>query len=182
MPSSWYQTLAKSNEVRQGDLIPRCPIIIPPTNFTHTQEGNVQAGELTVKTIDSVVVSQSCDLEQDKIDIVLVCPYMTLTEFFGGLPLESDKTGKGRTKKLEQLRQGNLPSYHLMDHDPDDLPDFVVVDFRNVFGVNYSFLKSFVANIPTRKRLLPPYREHLSQSFARFFMRVGLPMDINDLM
>jgi hypothetical protein len=23
-------------------------------------------------------------------------------------------------------------------------------------------------------RLLPPYREHLSQAFARFFMRVGL--------
>jgi hypothetical protein len=30
----------------------------------------------------------------------------------------------------------------------------------------------------TRLRLLPPYREHLSQSFARFFMRVGLPVDI----
>ena len=28
-----------------------------------------------------------------------------------------------------------------------------------------------------RLRLLPPYREHLSQSFARFFMRVGLPID-----
>jgi hypothetical protein len=29
-----------------------------------------------------------------------------------------------------------------------------------------------------RLRLLPPYREHLSQAFARFFMRVGLPVDI----
>jgi hypothetical protein len=27
-------------------------------------------------------------------------------------------------------------------------------------------------------RLLPPYRKHLSQSFARFIMRVGLPIDI----
>ena len=24
----------------------------------------------------------------------------------------------------------------------------------------------------------PPYREHLAQAFARFFMRVGLPIDI----
>jgi len=24
----------------------------------------------------------------------------------------------------------------------------------------------------------PPYREHLSQAFARFFMRVGLPIPI----
>ena len=29
-----------------------------------------------------------------------------------------------------------------------------------------------------RLRLCPPYREHLAQSFARFFMRVGLPIDI----
>ena len=29
-----------------------------------------------------------------------------------------------------------------------------------------------------RIRVLPPYREHLSQAFARFFMRVGLPQDI----
>ncbi len=26
--------------------------------------------------------------------------------------------------------------------------------------------------------LCPPYREHLSQSFAKFFMRVGLPTDV----
>jgi hypothetical protein len=29
-----------------------------------------------------------------------------------------------------------------------------------------------------RPQLLPPYREHLSQSFARFFMRVGLPIPV----
>jgi len=29
-------------------------------------------------------------------------------------------------------------------------------------------------------RLLPPYREHLAQAFARFFMRVALPVDIPD--
>jgi hypothetical protein len=34
------------------------------------------------------------------------------------------------------------------------------------------------AKAAKRLRLLPPYREHLSQSFARFFMRVGLPIDI----
>ncbi len=32
--------------------------------------------------------------------------------------------------------------------------------------------------LPSRLRLLPPYREHLAQGFARFFMRVGLPVDI----
>lgn len=30
-------------------------------------------------------------------------------------------------------------------------------------------------------RLHPPYREHLSQAFARFFLRVGLAGDIPPL-
>lgn len=30
--------------------------------------------------------------------------------------------------------------------------------------------------MPSRNILMPPYREHLSQAFARYFMRVGLPI------
>jgi hypothetical protein len=56
--------------------------------------------------------------------------------------------------------------------------DFLIVDFRNVFGVHISFLMQFIRNQNKRLRLLSPYREHLSQAFARFFMRVGLPADI----
>jgi hypothetical protein len=54
-----------------------------------------------------------------------------------------------------------------------------VVDFRNVYGVHIENLKIIAEKIPERLRLLPPYREHLSQAFARYFMRVGLPQDIN---
>jgi hypothetical protein len=35
-----------------------------------------------------------------------------------------------------------------------------------------------VEKLGNRLRLCPPYREHLAQAFARFFMRVGLPSDI----
>jgi hypothetical protein len=56
-----------------------------------------------------------------------------------------------------------------------------VVDFHEVFSLPVSFLELWLkkANRP-RLRLMPPYREHLSQAFARFFMRVGLPLDIGD--
>jgi hypothetical protein len=56
--------------------------------------------------------------------------------------------------------------------------EFLVVDFHNVYGVPYAFLDSLLKGQGKRLRLLPPYREHLSQAFARFFMRVGLPVDI----
>lgn len=48
-----------------------------------------------------------------------------------------------------------------------------------VYSVPRSFLESLLKQrMQSRLRLLPPYREHLSQAFARFFMRVGLPVPI----
>jgi len=65
-----------------------------------------------------------------------------------------------------------------MSTEIDRLKDYQVVDFRNVYGVQFSLLQNMAENIQDRIRLLPPYREHLSQAFARYFMRVGLPQDI----
>jgi len=54
-----------------------------------------------------------------------------------------------------------------------------LVDFHEIFTVPRAFLESLIKQRgKIRFRLLPPYREHLSQAFARFFMRVGLPIPI----
>ena len=54
-----------------------------------------------------------------------------------------------------------------------------VVDFHDIFTVPRTFLESLLSQRQTpRLRLLPPYRDHLSQAFARFFMRVGLPQPL----
>src|SRR5207245_692213 len=54
-----------------------------------------------------------------------------------------------------------------------------VVDFHDIFTAPRQFLEDLLRQRGTpRLRLLPPYREHLSQAFARFFMRVGLPEPI----
>jgi len=53
-----------------------------------------------------------------------------------------------------------------------------IVDFGRIFSLPKAFVHQFAAKQGKRLRLSPPYREHLSQSFARFFMRVGLPQDI----
>ena len=57
-------------------------------------------------------------------------------------------------------------------------PGVRVVDFCSVFTLPLVFLREQARSSAKRLRLLPPYREHLSQAFARFFMRVGLPVDI----
>jgi hypothetical protein len=55
-----------------------------------------------------------------------------------------------------------------------------LVDFHDLFTVPREFLESLLRQRQEQRlRLCPPYREHLSQSFARFFMRVGLPQAVN---
>jgi hypothetical protein len=62
---------------------------------------------------------------------------------------------------------------------PDLATEIRVVEFHEIFTLPRSFLETLLAQRQTRRlRLLPPYREHLSQAFARFFMRVGLPQPI----
>jgi len=54
------------------------------------------------------------------------------------------------------------------------------VDFHEVFTLPRAFLESLlVARGKLRPRLLSPYREFLSQAFARYFMRVGLPIPVD---
>ena len=55
-----------------------------------------------------------------------------------------------------------------------------VVDFHDLFTVPRSFLEGLShRRVRARLRLMPPYREHLSQAFARYFMRVGLPAPLD---
>ncbi|MCG3196172.1 MAG: hypothetical protein GHCLOJNM_00643 [bacterium] len=53
-----------------------------------------------------------------------------------------------------------------------------IVDFRRTFSLPIGFMRELARGVGPRVRLLPPYREHPAQAFARFFLRVGLPVDI----
>ena len=85
-----------------------------------------------------------------------------------------------KPKGLEDARRGNLPGFHVLaECDLAGLAREVrVVDFRRVYSLPLAFLRKRALLDAHRLRLLPPYREHLSQAFSRFFMRVGLPVDI----
>ena len=174
MEYKWYSELNGSADLQQGDLIPQCPILIPPPIIELNGEY-----EFDLTLIDSIILSQSCDLANQKIEIVLVCPYYPLKWYISQLPIGAQK-GKGLHKNLEDLRRGYLPGYHLINKSEtfEEINDYQVVDFKNVYGIQFTALLKLVTRLDKRIRLLPPYREHLSQAFARYFMRVGLPQDI----
>lgn len=177
-PELWYKTInPEEDEIHQGDIINGCPILVPPPSINLDGENDVG-----VEVFDVVVLSQSCDLEQGNIKIVLVCPVFNFTEVCKSFP-ENEKSAKGIKSRFNKFKKGTDPNYHLLDKAPDiGIQDFLIADFRSVYGIHIDSLKHHVKNSETaRFRLLSPYREHIAQAFARFMMRVGLPQNIPPL-
>lgn len=184
MAYPWYEWLpAACSTLEQGDLIEACPILKPPQALAPGGEYAID-----VEEFDVVILSQSCDLTHDgKITNVLVCPYYpfrayALERYAVEKTRDANKalTGKLLISYYEELRKGQQPNFHLLQGPGDSFQagDYLVVDFRNVYAVHLAFLRQYLAELPRRPRVLSPYREHLSQAFARFFMRVGLPQDL----
>ncbi len=168
----WYEKV-NGDSLFQGDLIENCPILQPPTDIPLEDNATVPE-EVGYQKYDVVVMSQSCDLLADKLDHVLLSSYWTVSRMKEFNP---DHANEGF---LEKIRRGNIPGYHMLNNPDVDgfADDHLIVDFRTTFSVPLEFLKCFAKRSSPRLRVLPPYREHLSQAFARFLMRVGLPEDI----
>ena len=174
MDYEWYDEIPANSPVEQGDIVECCNIIIPKEEHYLALSENRKHGEpLDVLEIDGIVLSQSCDIQNEKIDSLILCQIFSLRVF-------KEKGGSfAGSQARENLRQGRFPEYHLLQKfKSEKLPDdFYYVDFHHIYSVPKRFVEAILKDKP-RKRLLPPYREHLSQSFARYFMRVGLPVDI----
>ena len=164
----WFK-LVNGSALEQGDILEACHVFLPPKELA---AGRLDSVTFLVEERDLIVMSQTCDIIAEKITEVLLCAVWLRSELTDG----HLSTEKG----MEDARRGNLPGFHLLNQC--QLSHFErevrVVDFRRVYSLPLGFVKAFAENAGTRIRLLPPYREHLSQAFARFFMRVGLPVDI----
>jgi hypothetical protein len=165
----WFGVIG-TDELEQGDIFENCPVYFPPDDLVENPlKATFKWGER-----DLIVLSQSCDLVKGMGDVtqVSLCAIWRQSEFKAGHALAD-------VNNLERARKGQMPRYHLIARS--DVPGFErevqVVDLQQVYSLPVTFLRRR-ACMGKRLRLLPPYREHLSQSFARSFMRVGLPIDI----
>ena len=170
--SGWYRAATKAEPLSQGDLIASCPVLMPPT--AAALGGKPDTIALDVDIYDVIVVTQSCDLDNEKVNSVLVCPVHSLEQFGEWEPQFKDK------KPREEMRRGYLPGYHMLAaSDIGGLERSIsVVDFCSVYALPIQFLKDLIAAADQRLQLVSPYTEHLSQAFAHFFMRVALPTEI----
>jgi hypothetical protein len=169
----WYG-LVSGADLEQGDVLLNCPVFLIPADAAH-DPANLT---ITIQRQNVIVLSQSCDLTvkpdgRSAIDEVILSPFYTRQELAGhkvyGKPQGWEEARKGRHAGYHVLNRCDLPGHEL---------DFLLVDLRRIFTLTIGLVREFAQTQGLRIRLLPPYREHLSQAFARFFMRVGLPVDI----
>jgi hypothetical protein len=184
----WYGVVHDAS-LRQGDFFFRLPAYVPQyaeelaqvldRDVPEDLEGEPIDVDVFLGRYDVVVLSQSCDLLNRKnLPLsVLVCPIFDLEGAKQHIKSLADKN------VLDEARQGKMPGVHMLA--ACEVPEFSrgiqLALFHQIFTNPFSYVKSVAEAQQTRLRLLPPYREHLAQAFARFVMRVGLPQDIPKL-
>ena len=175
------------SRVCQGDILRDVEHI----EYVHERNGIIEVSKVVFPLV--VVLTQDCDLEQDyrvrwsrqktntddkKLFSVLVAPLYNVEHVFAGehlndLSLKMQMINKNKTPGTN-LRQNETPRYHYLTfpHDVQIVPS--VIDFKHYFSVNITYLK----RVKTEQfvcKIAELYREDISQRFASFLSRVGLP-------
>lgn len=165
----WYKTI-EGDSLYQGDFLRNFEVLIPEATQSHQVSAQF-------RMFDVVLMTQTCDIIQGNVESLLLCPCWNLWQFVDEAKKKGFNWGKDQR---ETLRRGNLPGYYLSNEANQDglVMELTIVDFHEIYTAPTKLVKEFALRAGKRLRLLPPYREHLAQAFARFFMRVGLPVDI----
>ncbi len=80
---------------------------------------------------------------------------------------------------LSEIKKGRHAGYTLLaDRATDPKLSLRIVDLSDISLLPMAFLENVAVRQNPRLRLRAPYREYLSQAFARFYMRVALPKDV----
>jgi hypothetical protein len=187
----WYQRVPADAPLDQGDLIPGCPVVSWKDEPIDYRSGGdligTLRGAIELAQVDVVVMTQTCDLQQQKVRSVILCPHYSIAEYRASWEEDQRSRHQNPTDRswrsyLERIVAGQIWNMSVLNSEegPDYTADLRIVDFHEVFSLPRDFLESWLTKEGQfRLRLFPPYREHLSQAFARFFMRVGLPTDIH---
>lgn len=176
MDYPWYKTVT-GRDLQQGDIFLGYPVFevnVTESDIEAAKSAKTPQVDTKFSLLNVIVLSQSCDLANKKINTVILCPIWRLSELENKL----GNNRKEREKKKEEIRQGKQPALHMLNTDNLCMRELCVVEFKRIYTTPKNVLQSFANNAGSRVRLLPPYREHMAQAFARYFMRVGLPSDI----
>jgi hypothetical protein len=191
MSDIWYETVSPGERLTQGDIIFDCPLVSwSSTPIQVTGSGSeveaLKQGRVAFQA-DVIVMTQACDLEQEKVRNVVACPHLSLSDYQAAWDAflrqrNQNPTAKAWRTHCSDIKDGYAWNLSILNRSSVTGLEFEhrIVDFHEVFTLPREFLESLLAaRGRERPRLLSPYREHLSQAFARYFMRVGLPVPVD---
>jgi hypothetical protein len=165
--SLWYRASDPAAPVAQGDQFWGIELL----DAFVGADGKVDVDRVSV---DLVVLTQSCNLEHEKVASVLTSPLHRLDEWLQVNPADFSR--------LEDIRRGYDPSLYLLPAWPDAPVQAArpnrVVDLGQLRVIPFVVLRAALVETTERVALSSPAREHFSQAVARTFMRIGLPADI----
>jgi hypothetical protein len=156
--------------LNQGDLLRGIALPAVDAGFPNLDADGTT--NLRVGNADVIVVSQSCDLEQRKIQFVVLAQIFGLDDFEDVNP---DYKAKGKWKSVALGRIEPLYMLHGLKGEGGPPRECLVVDFRSISSLPIDYVEDFATRSGDRWRLQSPYLEGMSQAFGRFFMRVALP-------
>ena len=192
--SDWFEEVAAEAPLMQGDIIKSCPLLAwraAPANLTLDEDRRDEtlSNATEFRIGDVVVLTQACDLEQNKVTNVVLCPCIGASEYYEWWSESRRRENKKADNKAWESHwrsvcngfSWNLTALNRTTVGSGEC-EHRVVDFHEIYSIPRVFIESLlVQRGQKRLRLLPPYREHLSQAFARYFMRVGLPVSVSPL-
>jgi hypothetical protein len=153
-----YQVVPNDMLLTQGDILDRCRV------YRHREGGDVESFLHRV-----IVLTQACDLAQQKADSVVVAVIRTVEEVVA--------TGELKAAAVrDQVRLGRVFGWYYLPAAPDPIhvPESIV-NLRDLHTVPRTLLENLAADGQRPARVGTPYREHLAQHFAVSYMRIALP-------
>ena len=179
----------KTNKIiSQGDIF---------RDIEFIEKYSISAGYLEIALIHFplvIVLTQECDLQldnknrlesentptQDKLLLsVLVAPLYYADKFFIGEHLELIPRKMAKYKKSstegKHIKQNQNPRYHYLEFPKDVKIVPSVIDFKHYFSINVETLYQLLENGNYICSVSELFRESISQRFANFLSRIGLP-------
>ncbi len=160
----WYD-ITEDESLEQGDLLPgvRAPrVIVDPAAASGYR--------ILVGTGNYVVLSQTCDLENEKVKEVLLANVLTYQEL-----AHEVVAARSTDFRNAQIKGSDIAYFLLHCFDGSPSLEWSVVNFHQLRLVDIQFCREHARSLGSRLRLISPYKENLAQSFGRYMMRVALP-------
>ncbi len=159
-----YRQPSREEAIDQGDIIDGCPLL----EVTGFDPVNVDPLEVGYSGDRVVVLTQACDLANEKTTAVVVAPILPAQSLVDQHTLKSSEV-RG------PIRSGRVYGLYYLPKSADlGLPE-AIVDLRQLHTVRLDLLLALCGKGLRRARIQPLYREHLAKHFADTYSRIGLP-------